>query len=72
VFFFNTSAPKPLGMRTRDAVQGNLHVAADMEIYPLRAQFMEREYGLAVIERANGACLDTAHSSYNAPSEWSL
>jgi hypothetical protein len=71
-FFYNLNAPKPLGMRTRSAMQGNLRIAADLEIYPLRAQFMEREYGLAVIERANGACLDTAHSSYNAPADWSL
>lgn len=72
VFFFNLNAPKPLGMRTRNGMQGNLHIAADLEIYPLRAQFMEREYGLAVIERANGACLYTGNSSYAAPSEWSL
>jgi hypothetical protein len=72
IFFYNASAPKPLGLRTRDAGQGNLHVAADMEIYPLRAQFMEREYGMAVIERANGACLLTTSSTYSAPSEWSL
>jgi hypothetical protein len=72
VFFYNASAPKPLGMRTRDAMQGNLHVAADLEIYPLRAQFMEREYGLAVIERTNGACLLTSNATYSAPSEWSL
>lgn len=72
VFFFNASAPKPLRMRVRDDMQGSLHIAADLEIYPLRAQFIEREYGLSVLERTNGACLDTAHSSYNAPPAWTF
>jgi len=73
VFFFSRTAPKPLRKRVRaGANMGNLHIAADLEIYPLRAQFMEREYGLSVVERTNGACLDTAHSSYNAPADWTF
>lgn len=67
VFCFNPSAPKPLRMRTRNAQNSGLHVAAELEIYPLRAQFMEREYGMAVYERTNGACLDTIHTTYTAP-----
>lgn len=70
VFFFSADAPKPLAMRTRTGGNGNLMIAADLEIYPLRAQMMEREYGVGVVERANGACLDTGHSSYNAPASW--
>lgn len=72
VFFFNATAPKPLKMRVRDEVQGNLHIAADLELYPLRAQFIEREYGISVDNRSNGACLLTTSSSYSAPSSWNL
>jgi hypothetical protein len=72
VFVFNASAPKPLRMRVRDDMQGNLHIAADMEIYPLRAQFLEREYGISVLERSNGACLLTTNGTYSAPSAWAL
>lgn len=71
-FAFNTSAPKPLRMRTRNAQRGNLRIAADLEMYPLRATFLEREYGVSVYERSNGACLDTAHATYQAPSAWAI
>lgn len=71
-FAFNTSAPKPLRMRTRNTQRGNLRIAADLEMYPLRATFLEREYGVSVYERSNGACLDTAHATYQAPSAWAI
>jgi hypothetical protein len=71
-FFFNRTAPKPLAMRVRDNVQGTLHIAADLEIYPLRAQFMEREYGISVVERSNGACLYTGNATYAAPADWTF
>lgn len=70
VFIFNAQAPKPLKMRIRNAEQGNLHIAADMEIYPLRAQFMEREFGISVEERSNGYCLKTDNATYSAPAAW--
>ncbi len=72
LFAYNTSAAKPLKMRVRNDGAGSLHIAADIELYPLRAQFMEREYGISVAERANGACLKTSASSYSAPSAWSF
>lgn len=72
VLAFNTAAPKPLRMRTRDAVRGNLRIAAEMEIYPLRATFMEREYGVSVYERSAAAVLKTDNATYSAPAEWSL
>jgi hypothetical protein len=71
-FFFNRSAPKPLRKRVRNAQQGNLNIAADLEIYPLRAQFLEREYGMGVVNRTNGACLYTGNATYAAPAEWSF
>jgi len=72
LFAYNTNAPKPLKMRVRNDTEGSLHIASDIEIYPLRAQFMEREYGISVGERANGACLKTDNASYSAPAAWSF
>lgn len=72
VFAFNTGAPKPLRMRTRNPQRGNLRIAAQIEMYPLQAQFMEREYGIAVYERTNGACLKTDNATYSAPAAWAV
>lgn len=72
LFAFNTQVNKPLRMRTRTAVRGNLRIAADLELYPLRAQFMEREYGIGVYERTNGACLYTGNATYTAPPTWTF
>lgn len=62
---------KPLRFRTRSGQptgMGALNLAADHEHYPLRAQHMEREYGISVWNRANGAVLFTGGASYVAPS----
>src|SRR2546421_10424007 len=72
LFAFNTGAPKPLRMRTRNAQRGNLRIAAQIEMYPLQAQFLEREYGIAVYERTNGACLKTDNATYSAPASWAI
>jgi hypothetical protein len=72
LFVYNRSAPRPLRRRVRDGMQGNLHIAAELEIYPLRAQFLEREYGLGVVNRANGACLLTNNATYSAPADWAF
>ena len=74
-FGFNTDAPKPLAMRTRPTAgvaRGDLRIAAQYDMYPLQATFMEREYGVGVVERTNGACLYTGGGSYVAPATWSL
>lgn len=72
VFCFNPEAPKTLRMRTRSAQRGNLRIAADLEMYPLRATFMEREYGVSVFERSNGAALYIGNSTYTAPPAWAI
>jgi hypothetical protein len=74
-FAFNTAAPKPLRIRTRPTAgtsRGILRIAAQNASYPLQATYMEREYGIGVYERTNGACLDCNHTTYQAPSAWSL
>lgn len=76
LFAFNTQAPKPLRMRTRPSVgtvnRGDLRIAAQVASYPLMATYMEREYGIGVYERQNGACLYTGNATYTAPPAWSL
>jgi hypothetical protein len=68
---YNVDAPKPLMMRVPPGNVGgggNLRLASDWEQYPLRARTYEREYGVAVFERVNGAVLDVTHSgTYTAP-----
>lgn len=76
LFCFNTEQQKPLKIRTRPTAgtvnRGDLRIAAQLALYPLMATFMEREYGVGVYNRQNGACLDTQHSSYTAPGAWTL
>lgn len=68
---YNADAAKPLMMRVPPGTiggGGNLRLASDLEQYPLRARVYEREYGIAVFERTNGAVLDVGHAgSYTAP-----
>ncbi len=61
---------KPLAFRTRTGAPtglGALAIAADHEHYPLRAQHMEREYGISVYTRTAGAVLYVGSASYVAP-----
>jgi hypothetical protein len=67
VFAFNPAQRKPLALRTRPGVPSGLQLVADNEQYPLRAQTFEREFGVAVQERANGAILYTGNATYAAP-----
>lgn len=76
VFVFNKNgAPKPLALRTRPTAgvnRGDLRIAAQNQSYPLMATYMEREYGVGVVERTNGACLYTGGGSYVAPAAFSF
>ena len=61
---------KPLAFRTRTGQPtglGALTIAADHEHYPLRAQHLEREYGISAYTRTNGAVLYTGGGAYVAP-----
>jgi hypothetical protein len=57
---FRTRTGQPTGL-------GALAIAADHEHYPLRAQHMEREYGIGVFNRTNGAVLFAGGGSYVSP-----
>lgn len=75
LFCFNAGETKPLRMRTRPSAGidlGQLRIAAQNMSYPLQATVMEREYGIGVYERTNGAVLYTGNATYTAPPAWSL
>lgn len=59
---------KPLAFRERvqPALRG-LRIAAEIDLYPLRAQYMEAEFGLGVWNRTNGAVLFTGDTTYTDP-----
>jgi hypothetical protein len=60
------STAKPLVMRAPTDSAG-LTVVADLETFPLRAQYMQREFGFGAWNRANGAVLRFNNASYAAP-----
>jgi hypothetical protein len=47
--------PRPLAMRTRPGVAGGLELVSESESHPLRARIYEREFGIGVWNRVNGA-----------------
>lgn len=59
---------KPLAFRERvqPALRG-LRIAAEIDLYPLRAQYMEAEFGLGVWNRTNGAILYTGDTTWADP-----
>lgn len=67
VFCTLDGAPKPLALRTRRADSGNLEAIFEDDEAPWHAKAWEREFGFGIWERVNGAVLDTAHSTYTAP-----
>ena len=71
MFATDVSTPqKPLRIRTRTGALtglGAFQIAADHEHYPLRAQTMDREFGVAAWTRWNGAALLTNNATYSAP-----
>jgi hypothetical protein len=67
LFAYNIAAPPGVTMRVRNATRGQLRLVADNEMYPLRAQTMEREFGMSIWNRVNGAVLYTGGGSYVVP-----
>ncbi len=63
------SAAKPLVYRNRRATGGAapLEFIADIELYPLRARAMLREFGIGVWNRANGAVMFSGDTTYADP-----
>lgn len=62
---------KPLGIRTRTGSltgSGAFRIIADHEHYPLRAQNLGREYGIAAYGRWKAAVLKSNNATYSPPS----
>jgi hypothetical protein len=61
-------ANKPLVYRQRESgVLQGLRIAAELDTYPLFAQYMEAEYGFGAWTRTNGAVLYHANATYADP-----
>jgi hypothetical protein len=58
---------RPLVRRIRNAQRGAFRVVSDFEQYPLRAQTMEREFGVGVWNRTAAAVLQVNSGTYTAP-----
>jgi hypothetical protein len=59
-------SPRPLLMRT-DPDSAGLHIEAELDTFPLRAQYQEHVFGFGVWNRLNGAVLQFNNASYSAP-----
>jgi hypothetical protein len=59
---------KPLVLRQRvgTAIQG-LQIAAELDGYPLYAQYMEAEWGMGIWTRTNGVVVEFDNASYTDP-----
>lgn len=64
--FMAANGLPPLAMRTRGGF-GDLRLVFEDETHPLRARVYEREHGIAVWNRTNGAVLQTNAGAYAAP-----
>lgn len=60
--------PKPLVFREKTAGKGNLRMVANDELHPLRAESFEREFGVGVWTRTNGAVQRIDNTTYADPS----
>jgi hypothetical protein len=60
------SAAKPLAWR-RDRIRNGLYIAAQMQMFPLYAQYMQVFLGFGVWNRGNGAVLQFNNVTYTTP-----
>ncbi|MBA3761808.1 MAG: hypothetical protein H0X04_00505 [Chthoniobacterales bacterium] len=61
------SDQKPLVQRVEEGEGQGLHLEAEIETFPLRAQYQEHKYGFGVWSRLNGAALKFDNAVYAAP-----
>lgn len=68
MFVWDAADPtKPLAIRQDTVAQQGLRLAAALELYPLRADYYEADFGIGVWNRTNGAVLQFNSGSYTAP-----
>lgn len=67
-FVWDAGSEKPLVVRQRaNGTTPGLRIAAEIDAFPLHAQYMEAEFGVGVWNRANGAVLYFGNTSYANP-----
>lgn len=66
VLVYDNAGPKVLALRTREG-DLMLETAAENDLFPLHAQFLESHYGVAVRNRAGAALLYFANATYADP-----
>jgi len=68
IFIWDAGSEKPLVIRQRSStsMQG-LRVVGAIDAFPLYAQYMEAEFGVAVWNRTNGAVLMFNNATYADP-----
>jgi hypothetical protein len=68
MFVWDAASPsKPLAFRERAGGPTGLNLAAELEGYPLYAQYFEAEFGVAVQTRTNGVVVRFNNASYADP-----
>ncbi len=60
------NGPRPLAFRVLPNING-LYLAAQIDSYPLRAEYFERYFGIGVAERTNGAVTRMNSATYAPP-----
>lgn len=67
-FVWDSGSDKPLVVRQRaNGTTPGLRIAAEIDSFPLHAQYMEAEFGVGVYNRTNGAVLYFGGTSYANP-----
>lgn len=66
-FVNDVTGPRPLAMRVDGAIASGLYLAAQIDSYPLRADYFEHYFGLGVQNRTNGAVSLMNAATYAAP-----
>jgi hypothetical protein len=67
IFAYVQGGPKPLCMRIRNERTGRIQMVYEDEAHPLRCRSFERDFGLAVWNRANGSAALVTNATYTAP-----
>jgi hypothetical protein len=58
---------KSLAIRQDNVANQGLRIAAELDLYPLRADYYEADFGIGVWSRTNGAVLYFASGTYASP-----
>jgi hypothetical protein len=66
-FIWDAAGRKPIKFRERRAGSSTLRIAAELDAYPLHAQYMESEFGIGIRDRTRGGVFYFADTTYADP-----